>query len=104
MSKRQRLLQELHAGRPVTVICGGGSMRGRIEIGQHVTITPIDPHAVAVGDIVFVRWKRTNYMMHVILAIQNDQFLIGNNVGKINGWVPGADVIGKITAIIDPPV
>ena len=29
------------------------------------------------------------------------EFLIGNNVGKINGWVPVAAVIGRVIAVVD---
>lgn len=34
---------ELAAGRQVQVRPFGGSMRGRIEIGQPVTLAPVDP-------------------------------------------------------------
>lgn len=73
----------------------GGSMRGRIESGQLVTICTVIPTELAVNDVVFVRWKG-NYLLHLIKDIEDDQVLIGNNLGKINGWIPIADVIGKV--------
>jgi hypothetical protein len=29
--------------------------------------------------------------------------LIGNNLGKTNGWVAAAAVVGKVVAVHDPP-
>ena len=102
MSRLNDLLQELKEGHTVDVIAGGTSMRGRIEYGQIVTITPVDFHDVQIGDIVFVRWIKGNYLIHLVKEINGDQFLIANNVGKINGWVHGTDIIGKITRVVDP--
>jgi hypothetical protein len=39
---------------------------------------------------------------HLVGEIQGDQFLIVNSLGKINGWVSGKDILGRITSIIDP--
>ena len=46
-------------------------MRGRIESGQLVTLAPVDPAAVAVGDVVLVAWKG-NYLLHLIKEIRAD--------------------------------
>lgn len=90
---------ELGQGRSAKVRPVGGSMRGRIESGQLVTIRPVtDPAELHVGDAVFVRWK-DNYLLHLIRQVDGDQYLIGNNLGRINGWVPARDVLGKVTAI-----
>ena len=78
----------------------GGSMRGRIESGQLVTIEKINPEDIHLEDAVFVKWKG-NYLLHIVKEIQDDQVLIGNNVGKLNGWIPLKDVIGKVTKIED---
>ena len=88
-------LKELTAGRPAIVHPQGGSMRGRIESGQRVTIIPATPSDVQVGDVIFVHWKG-NYLLHLVKEIAGDQFLIGNNVGKINGWVPASAIRGKV--------
>jgi len=48
-------LQELSAGRQVQIRPQGGSMRGRIESGDLVTLAPIRPEDVRVDDVVLVR-------------------------------------------------
>src|SRR4051794_8879703 len=87
----------LSAGQTVQVRPLGGSMRGRIESGQLVTVAPVNPADVRVGDVVFVRWKG-GYLLHLVKEIDGDRFLIGNNVGKTNGWAAAADVLGKVSA------
>jgi hypothetical protein len=34
--------------------------------------------------------------------IRDDQYLIVNSLGKVNGWVSGSDILGRITEIIEP--
>ena len=91
-------LKELTASRTVQVRPFGGSMRGRIESGQLVTLAPIDPADVQVGDVVLVQW-RGNYLLHLVKEIADNQFLIGNNLGKTNGWVTAAAIRGKVIAV-----
>ncbi len=93
-------LKELAAGRTVQVRPFGGSMRGRIESGQFVTLTPVDPASVEVGDAVLVQW-RGNYLLHLVKEISGDQFLIGNNIGKTNGWVEAGAIRGKVIGVAD---
>ena len=88
--------RELAAGRQVRVRPSGGSMRGRIESGQPVTLAPVDPAEVRV-DVVLVEWKG-NYLLHLVKEVRDGQFLIGNNVGKINGWVSAASILGKVVS------
>lgn len=90
--------KELEAGRSVRVRPFGGSMRGRIESGQPVTLAPVAPAEVAVGDVVFVSW-RGNYLLHLVKEVREGEFLIGNNLGKVNGWVPASAVVGNVIAI-----
>lgn len=93
-------LNELNADREATVCPQGGSMRGRIESGQLVTIAPVLPQDVQIEDVVFVQWKG-NYLLHLVKEIKDNQFLIGNNLGKINGWVSADAVRGKVIAVED---
>ena len=79
---------------------GGRSMAGLIEPGQVVTLMPVQPGAVSVGDVVLVRWKG-NHLLHLVKDIDGNRVLIGNNLGKINGWVPATDIVAKATAIGD---
>jgi len=89
---------ELLAGRTVQVRPFGGSMRGRIESGQLVTLVPATGIDVSVDDAVLVEWKG-NYLLHLVKEIDGDRLLIGNNLGKLNGWVPRSAVIGKVVAV-----
>jgi hypothetical protein len=91
---------ELDAGRQVQVRPFGGSMRGRIESGQLVTLAPVEGAAVRVDDVVLVEW-RGNYLLHLVKEIQDDQLLIGNNLGQINGWVAVSAVLGKVVAVAE---
>jgi hypothetical protein len=77
-------------------------MRGRIESGQLVTLVPVDPSSLQVNDVVLVQWKG-NYLLHLVKEINDEQFLIGNNIGKINGWVPATAIRGMVIAVADAP-
>lgn len=99
MSWVAEALHELSAGRQAQVRPRGGSMRGRIESGDLVTIAPVQPQDVGVDDVVLVRWGR-NYLLHLIREIRGDEFLIGNNLGKINGWAKADDILGKVVDVV----
>lgn len=91
-------LANLRQNKPAQVRPFGGSMRGRIESGQLVTLDPVDASTLAVDDVVLVRWKGS-YILHIIKEIRGDEILIGNNLGKINGWASREDVVAKVTAV-----
>lgn len=92
--------KELSQGRQVQVRPFGGSMRGRIESDQVVTLAPVEPSSIQIDDVVLVKWQR-NYLLHLVKEIDGDRCLIGNNVGKINGWASLRDICGKVTAVAD---
>jgi hypothetical protein len=96
----QDALAELKKGRTAQVRPQGGSMRGRIESGQLVTIEPSNGDDVEVDDVVMIRWKR-NYILHIVKKIRNNRLLIGNNLGKLNGWGERRDVVGRVTDVAD---
>jgi len=91
-------MKELGAGRRVQVRPIGGSMGGRIECGQLVTLAPVDPATVQAGDVVLVQWKG-NYLLHLVKEVSGDQFLIGNNLGKTNGWASAQAVRGLVVGV-----
>lgn len=102
MSWAKRAIAELQAGRATHCRPHGGSMRGRIESGQRVTLDPrLEP---GIGDAVLCRC-RGNVYVHLIKAVQGHgdrrRFLIGNNLGKINGWVGRAAIFGVVTEVRD---
>jgi hypothetical protein len=88
----------IREGQTVQVRPRGGSMRGRIEDGQLVTLTPVEAAEVREGDAVLVRW-RGGYLLHLVKRVQGGRFLIGNNVGRINGWVKGDAILARVTRI-----
>ena len=89
---------ELAAGQSVQVRPVGGSMRGRIESGQLVTLAPVATAEVRLDDVVLVEW-RGNYLLHLVKEVRGDELLIGNNLGKLNGWVSASAVVGKVMAV-----
>ncbi len=98
MSWVREALEAIEQGRVAKVRPYGGSMRGRIESGQLVTIVPAGAADVAPGDAVFVRWKG-GYLLHLIVEHGGDRVLIGNNIGRVNGWAPASAVLGRVVAV-----
>src|SRR4051812_34206648 len=87
-------IEELQAGRYVTIKPRGNSMTPRIESGQEVELRPVVSDvqygcvvadSLMVGDVVLVRVRGRVYL-HLIKAIDGDRLQIGNNHGHINGW------------------
>ena len=75
----------------------GHSMRGKVESGQLVTVVPA-AERLEVGDIVLCKVRGQEYL-HLIKAIQGQRFQIGNNRGRINGWVSANAIYGKCIAV-----
>ena len=74
------------------------SMAGKIESGQLCTVAPVDPAALEIGDIVLCRVKGSEYL-HLVKAIEDDRFQIGNNRGLIDGWISGSMIYGRCIKI-----
>lgn len=92
-------IAKLREGATVQFRPGGHSMRGKIESGQLVTVEPAG-ETLHVGDIVLCKVRGAEYL-HLVKAVQGDRYLIGNNRGKINGWVSRAAIFGKCVRIED---
>ena len=76
-------------------------MKGKIASGQLCTVVPIDDHALLVeGDIVLCRVRGAQYL-HLIKAVRDGQFQIGNNQGGINGWITAGGIFGRLVAVSD---
>ncbi|MBN1921780.1 MAG: hypothetical protein JW892_11075 [Anaerolineae bacterium] len=104
--KKDPLLEALKEGQSYTwTIPDGGnlaSMRAALKHGQTLTMSPIaDPNEIRVGDLVLVKWHQSD-IFHVVGDIQEEQFLIVNSLGKINGWVTAQDILGRVTKIVEP--
>ncbi len=77
----------------------GNSMSDKIDSGQLCTVAPIDDYdALQVGDIVLCKVRGAQYL-HLIEAMQGKRFQIGNNRGRINGWITAGSIYGKLIAV-----
>ena len=92
-------ITKLKAGETVSFRPRGHSMSGKIESGQLCTVEPISDHAdLRKGDIVLCKVGGSEYL-HLIKAIQGVRFQIGNNRGRINGWVGANSIFGKLIKV-----
>ncbi|MEM7559046.1 MAG: hypothetical protein AAF394_07975 [Planctomycetota bacterium] len=92
-------IAKLQNGETVQFRPRGNSMAGKIESGELCTVEPIADHSeLKVGDIVLCKVIGTQYL-HLIKAIQGRRFQIGNNRGRINGWVSQGAVFGKCVRV-----
>jgi len=73
-------------------------MSGRIESGQLCTVAPVDPATLEAGDIVLCTVAGNEYL-HLVIAIEDGRFQIGNNRGFINGWIGPEAIHGKCVGI-----
>lgn len=93
----QDIIQELQAGRTVAHKPHGNSMTPRIKSGDHIEISPVQPHDIHTGDIVLAKVKG-HYYVHLVTRTSLDgRFMISNNHGHDNGWT--RQVYGKVTKI-----
>jgi hypothetical protein len=87
-------ITKLVAGETVSFRPTGRSMEGKIASGQLCTVMPVTDHErLKVGDIVLCRVNGSEYL-HLIKAVRNGSFQIGNNHGRINGWVNRSAIYG----------
>jgi len=90
-------IERLKLGETVSLRPRGGSMKGKVESGQLVTVVPID-RVLRIGDILLCRVGGNEYL-HLVKAIDGDRFQIGNNKGGINGWVTIGAIFGRCVRI-----
>ena len=87
-------IEKLRAGETVSFRPRGNSMAGKIESGQLCTVEPVEADNVRLGDIVLCKVNGSEYL-HLVKAIQGHRFQIGNNRGRINGWVSANSIYGR---------
>ncbi len=94
-------VERLGKGETVSFRPKGNSMKGRIESGQLVTISP-DISTITDGDIVFCK-VHGNFYVHLVKAIKSQGesvlYLIGNNKGGTNGWVGLNGIYGRVIQV-----
>jgi hypothetical protein len=93
------LIIRLKAGETVQFRPRGNSMRGKIASGALCTVAPIgDPARLETGEIVLCTVRGGQYL-HLIKAIRDSQYLIGNNRGGVNGWITADSIHGRLIAV-----
>jgi hypothetical protein len=76
-------------------------MTGRIESGQLCTVEPVpDAATLQVDDIVLCKVAGNEYL-HLIKAIKDGKFQIGNNRGFVNGWIGASAIFGRCISVED---
>lgn len=91
-------IEKLRLGETVSFRPRGNSMSGKIESGQLCTVAPVDTSLLRVGDIVLCKVNGSEYL-HLVKAIQGPRFQIGNNRGRINGWITANSIYGRCIQI-----
>ncbi len=91
-------IKKLQTGETIQFKPRGNSMKGKINSGNLVTVKPISDQKLKKGDIVLCKVKGHEYL-HLIKAIKGKQYQIGNNRGRINGWISIKAIFGICTKI-----
>jgi len=92
--------QKLLNGETCLVQGFGNSMTPILASGQVCEVTPVKDHSLLKkGDIVLCKVNGHVYL-HMIHAIREPQFQIGNNHKHINGWVTAKNIYGIVTKIL----
>lgn len=92
-------IEKLRTGTTVKFRPHGNSMTPRIKSGQLCTVEPVDLDRLEVGDVVLCQIRGADYL-HIVKAIAADgRYQIGNNHGKINGWIGGHAIFGRLVGV-----
>ncbi|WP_203915512.1 hypothetical protein [Rhizocola hellebori] len=91
-------------GKTVEFRPSGSSMVPLIRSRQQVSVAPVDPAKVEVGDIVLARVAGTVYL-HLVSSVdpRSGRVQISNNRGRVNGWTTYARVFGICVAVEGNP-
>lgn len=84
-------IEKIRGGETVSFRPRGNSMTGKIESSQLCTV---EPASLRVGDVVLCKVNGNEYL-HLVKAIQGPRFQIGNNRGRINGWISANAIFGR---------
>jgi signal peptidase I len=86
----------LAADGQATVIAEGHSMWPAIVHGTRVTVYPVDPARLAVGDVVLATASR-RWVMHRIIALSRGRVLLkGDANPRDDGWCSMENVIARL--------
>lgn len=91
-------IERLRRGETVQFRPVGRSMEPRIRSGQLCTVEPVDCAMLRVNDVVLCEVGRLQYL-HLVKDIRGDEFQIGNNHGRVNGWIVAAAIFGRLVRV-----
>jgi len=100
MSWATQYIEKLKNGETVQFRPRGNSMKGKVDSGQLVTVEPVSERQLQKGDIVLCKVNGSQYL-HLIKAVNGGRYQIGNNIGKINGWISQNSIYGICINITD---
>jgi hypothetical protein len=87
-------VEQLRRGETVLARGLGHSMTPLIVSGEIVTLIPVELDSeLHKGDIVLAQVNGRLYL-HLIRALAQDEVLIANNHGRVNGWTARTNVYG----------
>jgi phage repressor protein C with HTH and peptisase S24 domain len=75
----------------------GNSMVPKINSGDLCTVVPVKDE-IETGSIVLCRVNGQQYL-HLVTGRRGDQYQIGNNRGRINGWTPRKNIFGILSRV-----
>jgi hypothetical protein len=58
----------------------------------------VDPTTLESGDVVYCK-VRGNVYLHLVKAVKDGRYQIGNAHGRINGWTGPKQVYGKLVRV-----
>ncbi|MEV6192943.1 S26 family signal peptidase [Streptomyces sp. NPDC051920] len=104
MSVLDGVAARVAGGETVRFRPSGASMVPLIRSRQLVTVAPVDPSKLAVGDIVLARVAGTVYL-HLVSSLEpaRKRVQISNNRGHVNGWTGHDRVFGICVAVDGTP-
>lgn len=77
-------------------------MTGRINDGDLVTLAPCRACDLTAGNVVLARVegkRHSHVVLHRIVAVEQDRFLIGSN-NRLDGWIGYDAVFGKVVQVV----
>jgi hypothetical protein len=92
-------IERLSHGETVQVRPRGHSMRGKVNDGQLCTIAPVNAGTeIKIGDVVLCRVRGQDYL-HLVHNRRGQEYQIGNNHGRINGWITRSSIFGLLIEV-----
>jgi hypothetical protein len=93
-------VRKVKRGKPARFRAFGDSMAGIIRSAERVTVEPVDPDRLELGDVVIAEVNGVP-MLHLVRQIDADgrRVEIAGSDGSVNGWTPFECVYAICTVI-----